>query len=128
MPREEGAPSLQFTVDNAAEAIAFYTSVFGAVELQRECLLDARPVAAELVVGEFQLTVSEWEPSVPARSLTDDENHLPLTLECDDPEALVRRATAGGASVGPGGPSPDAVIVTDPVGQRWAIVSRRHNG
>ncbi|MGW5014206.1 VOC family protein, partial [Micromonospora chalcea] len=78
------------TVSDTSEAIAFYTDVFDAVAIQRECLLDGHVVHAELAVGGHRLIVSEWwEAGDPSVAANRDEV---LTIERTDPESVLRRA------------------------------------
>ncbi|MFF5175173.1 VOC family protein [Micromonospora sp. NPDC000089] len=106
------------TVTDVATVTAFYAEVFEAVPVQRECLLDGRVLHAELVVGGHRLTVSEWSdrpagPGSPA---------VPLPLTPADPNLLVQRALAAGATLEPtnSGP-PFGVVFRDPAGLRWAV-------
>ncbi|MEV0002668.1 VOC family protein [Micromonospora sp. NPDC050980] len=102
-------------VTDVATVTAFYAEVFEAVPVQRECLLDGRVVHAELVVGDHRLTVSEWSDR-PAGEGGD----APMSLTPPDPQLLVQRALAAGATLEPGGP-PRGVVLRDPAGLRWAV-------
>ncbi|MER7335056.1 MULTISPECIES: VOC family protein [unclassified Micromonospora] len=111
------------TVGDTAEAIAFYTDVFDAVPLQRECLLDGRVLHAELAVGGHRLTVSEWHEA--GASAAAEGRDDVLTIERTDPEAVLRRALAAGARVEPSaGPSHQPTL-RDPAGLCWTVVGPR---
>ncbi|MEU9508944.1 VOC family protein [Micromonospora sp. NPDC048170] len=107
-------------VSDTAEAIAFYTDVFDAVAIERECLLDGRVLHAELAVGGHRLTVSEWHEA--GASAAAESRDDVLTIERADPESVLRRAVAAGARVEtPADPS-HQVALRDPAGLRWSVV------
>lgn len=123
MATQQLSMGLYLTVNDTDQAIAFYTEVFEAILLQRECLLDGHVLEAELAVGNYRLTLSELSNgSGPDDSATTNI----LTFECDDPDLVLRRAAAAGAEVemSPAG-SANGTVVRDPAGQRWAIVGRK---
>ncbi|SCL72099.1 Uncharacterized conserved protein PhnB, glyoxalase superfamily [Micromonospora citrea] len=113
-------PGPHLTVSDTTEAIAFYTDVFDAVALQRECLPDGRVLHAELAVGGHRLTVSEWwEAGAPAGAEGRDDV---LTIERADPEAVLRRALAAGARVEPAADPSRQPLLRDPAGLCWTVV------
>ncbi|WP_089153950.1 VOC family protein [Micromonospora sp. NBS 11-29] len=113
-PRDDA----HLTVTDVATVTAFYAEVFEALPVQRECLLDGRVLHAELLVGGHRLTVSEWSD----RPADPGGPPAPLALTPADPDLLVRRALAAGATIEPtdGGP-PTGVVFRDPAGLRWAV-------
>ncbi|MFI7306299.1 VOC family protein [Micromonospora aurantiaca] len=114
------------TVSDTSEAIAFYTDVFDAVAIQRECLLDGHVVHAELAVGGHRLTVSEWwEAGDPSVAANRDEV---LTIERTDPESVLRRAVAAGAHVEPPAAPSHPVTLRDPAGLCWTVVGPQRTG
>ncbi|MER7416976.1 VOC family protein [Micromonospora peucetia] len=108
------------TVSDTADAIAFYTDVFDAVAIERECLLDGRVLHAELAVGGHRLTVSEWhEAGAPAAA---EGREDALTIERADPESVLWRAVAAGARVETPEGLSHQVMLRDPAGLCWTIV------
>jgi PhnB protein len=113
---------LDMTVSEAAKAVDFYTSVFDAVQIGRECLLDGQLVQAELAVGDYLLTVSAWCEAAHVHQPEGADNTAPLTFESDDVDSLLRRAAAAGARIGRWpGDATESAIVHDPAGLRWTI-------
>ncbi|MBQ1073115.1 glyoxalase [Micromonospora sp. C31] len=120
MRAQDHRPGPHLTVSDTNEAIAFYTDVFDAVAIERECLLDGRVLHAELAVGGHRLTVSEWyEAGVQSAAEGRDDV---LTIERTDPESVLRRAVAAGARVEPPADPSRQVTLRDPAGLCWAIV------
>ncbi|WP_229397854.1 VOC family protein [Micromonospora okii] len=120
MGAQDPRPGQHLTVGDTAEAIAFYTDVFAAVPLARECLLDGRVLRAELAVAGHHLTVSEWhEAPPPAATLPDP---AALAVVPADPHLLLQRALAAGAVLEPAAGDPPRVVFRDPAGQRWEVV------
>ncbi|MGB2568719.1 VOC family protein [Micromonospora citrea] len=105
-------------VRDAAPVIAFYTDVFEAVPIERECLLDGRVLHAELAVGGHRLTVSEWCEG--SRAVDAVDGPAVLTVTPDDPQSLIERALAAGAQLEAADGAADAVF-RDPAGQRWSV-------
>ncbi|SCL14026.1 Uncharacterized conserved protein PhnB, glyoxalase superfamily [Micromonospora nigra] len=104
-------------VSDTAAVIAFYTDVFDAVPLARECLPDGRVLQAELAVGGHRLTVSEWhEPDGPPV-----DGPVLLTVAPADPRLLLRRALAAGATLEPATEGGSDAVFLDPAGQRWSV-------
>ncbi|WP_433393232.1 VOC family protein [Micromonospora sp. KLBMP9576] len=113
-------------VSDTARAVAFYTEVFGAVQLDRECLLDGHVLRAELAVGGHRLTVSEWHEAGPQAGRPTDGAGA-LIIERADAESVLRRALAAGAQVEPQSQAPHQVTLRDPAGFRWTLVGPRPN-
>ncbi len=111
-------------------AIAFYRTVFGAVELFRNVLPDGTVLFVELAVGDARLLVSEEVPHLNALSPTTiGGSPVLLLLETDDVDDLARRAVFAGATVEL--PVQEMFfgerygVVVDPFGHRWALSTRR---
>ncbi|MFB9180779.1 VOC family protein [Dactylosporangium sucinum] len=117
---------VRLTVDDAASAMTFYREVFDAIELRRECLVDGQIVGAELVVGRHRLVISAWDSDLTSTGWGEefpaDATDPVLRLECAESAAVLRRAVAAGARVVPPADDTHAVIIRDPVGQRWTLV------
>jgi PhnB protein len=118
---------LDMTVNETAEAVDFYTKVFDAVQIGRECLLDGQLVQAELVIGEYVLVLSAWSEAAPARRPGVAAATTPLSFESDDVDSLLRRAVAAGARIGwlagdvVERDAAEGPVVHDPAGLRWTI-------
>src|SRR4029450_10574966 len=113
-------------IRNAEEAVAFYVSAFGAVELFRNALPDGRVLFVELALGDGRVLISEETPSLNALAPpTIGGSPVMLMLEVQDVDGLSARAVAAGAVV------EMAVqemfwgerygVLIDPFGHRWAI-------
>lgn len=117
-------------VTDAAAAIDFYTTVFGARLVGRTDAPDGSVAHAELDFGNGRLQLGDANPAfglaVPTGE-TDAVTHS-LCLYCEDVDAVVARALAAGATVR----EEVSTFVTgdrfgsvlDPFGQRWAIMTR----
>ncbi|WP_245675560.1 VOC family protein [Micromonospora halophytica] len=106
-------------VRDAAPVIAFYTDVFEAVPIERECLLDGRVLHAELAVGGHRLAVSEWYDGPGAVAA---DGPVVLTVAPDDPQLLLKRALAAGAELEAAADGAVDAVFRDPAGQRWSVV------
>ncbi|MEU6075123.1 VOC family protein [Micromonospora sp. NPDC047074] len=123
---ENQRPGRHLAVHDTAQTIAFYTDVFDAVQLDRECLLDGHVLHAELAVGSHRLTVSEWyDAAPPADAGSPGAGAGALTIERADAEAVLRRALAAGAHVEPQPEAAHQIILRDPAGLCWNIVAPR---
>ena len=112
---------LELVVRSTADAIAFYTKAFDAVETQRGCLPDGQPIEAELAIGEYRLWLTEWCDEA---SIGGGGPDL-LRYQCDDCTKVLGRAVAAGAEIQEGSfDLPEGVVVRDPAGQRWVISPR----
>jgi PhnB protein len=124
------------TVPDCAAAAAFYTTAFGAIETQRECLLDGHVLQMELAIGPHRLTLSEpWYAVSDGTGLPDaqfanggvphaEPTEAPLTVEVDHPDTVVERAVAAGCRVQAPVAGGAGTVVVDPAGNRWRIVAR----
>lgn len=112
---------LELLVRSTADAIAFYTEAFDAVETQRGCLPDGQPIEAELAIGEYRLWLTEWCDEASFGRNGPDLLRYP----CDDCTQVLGRAVAAGAEIQEGCfDLPEGVVVRDPAGQRWIISPR----
>ncbi|MEV4483203.1 VOC family protein [Micromonospora coxensis] len=112
-------PVPHLLVRDAAPVIAFYTDVFEAVPIARECLLDGRVLHAELAVGGHRLTVSEWCEG--PRTADAGDGPVVLTIAPDDPRLLLERALAAGAQLEAAADGTADAVLRDPAGQRWSV-------
>jgi PhnB protein len=114
----------------AAQAIAFYTQAFGAVELGRMATPDGRIAHAEISIGDSRIMLADHFPeygSRDPRALQGTPVYLHLYVP--DADAAWNRALAAGAT--PTMPLADAFWgdrygqVQDPFGHRWSIATRQ---
>lgn len=117
-------------VEDIHHATAFYQEAFGAVELLRNTLADGTVLFIELAMGEARLLISQETPQLNALSPTTiGGTPILLTLETDDPDDILRRATFAGAEVE--APVEEMFFgerygrVVDPAGHRWALTTKR---
>ena len=117
-----------FVCRNAARAIEFYKSAFGATELRRAPGPNGTILHAELQIGDSTFfindSMSKTAPSTPADGAS---NPMYIHLYVTDADAIFNRAVTGGARV-------DMPIqnmfwgdrygkLTDPFGQQWGIAT-----
>lgn len=135
-PVPEGYHSLTpvLTVDNAAEAIAFYQRAFGAQELSRLTAPDGSRIwHAELQLGDSRLMLSDEFPEMSeSRSpKTLGGTACALNLYVEDADTVFQRAVDAGATVIM--PVTNAFwgdrcgMVVDPFGHRWAIATHQED-
>ncbi|MEW6583171.1 MAG: VOC family protein [Actinomycetota bacterium] len=130
-PIPDGYPRVTayLCVDGAAEAIAFYGTVFGATERMRMASPDGKVGHAELVLGDSLIMLSDPFPEMgvaaPARS--GDTASITLNVYVEDVDAAYERALqAGATAVRPvenqfyGDRSGQ---FDDPFGHRWNVAS-----
>ena len=92
-----------FSVNNGAEAIAFYVKAFGAKELFRIPMPDGRVGHAELQIGDSRVMLADEFPDMPdavarsPRSL--GGTSFGINLYVEDSEASFKRAVDAGAKV-----------------------------
>lgn len=117
------------TVKSAADAIAFYTKAFGAVETMRMPGPDGKSIMhAEVVIGSSKLfLVDEMDfPGAPKAPGTLGGTSVTLTMYVEDAQAVYDRAVKAGAEATM--PPMDAFWgdrygkLKDPFGHDWAIV------
>jgi PhnB protein len=124
--RQQPSAQAQLSVRNGRAAVNFYKAAFGAVEMYRFAGTDdVEDVVAQLSVGDSMFWVEDESPA--------DGNVSPETvggatarmlLVVDDPEAVLARAVAEGAT--PISPVEDEHgwrlgRIDDPFGHRWEI-------
>jgi PhnB protein len=110
-------------VERPAEAIAFYTAAFAAAVVHQ--VGDGDDIVAQLAIGDAHLWVANADPS----SGQFDPGNLGggtgrTLLVVDDPDTVVRRACAAGATLtSPVGDEHGWRLgrITDPSGHRWEI-------
>jgi len=114
----------------AAQAIAFYTQAFGAVELGRMAMPDGRIAHAEIRIGDARIMLADHFPeygSRDPRALQGTPVYLHMYVP--DADAAWEQALAAGAT--PTMPLADAFWgdrygqVEDPFGHRWSIATRQ---
>ena len=116
-------------VDGAAEAVDFYTSVFGATLIEKMETPGGSIAHAELDFGNGRLQLSDPNPDYKLEAVErkDSVTHS-MVLYCPDADAVVTRAEHSGATIR----EPLQTFVTgdrfasivDPFGQRWAVMTR----
>jgi len=130
-PIPQGYTSLTpfLVVDGAAEAIEFYTSVFGATVIEKMDGSDGSIAHAELDFGNGRLQLSDpnadYGLEAPERKKSVTHS---IVLYCADVDDVVIRAEQAGATIR------EAVqtfvtgdrfaSIVDPFGQRWAVMTR----
>ncbi|WP_036168507.1 VOC family protein [Massilia sp. 9096] len=114
----------------AAQAIAFYTQAFGAVELGRMATPDGRIAHAEIRIGDARIMLADHFPEYGSRDpLALQGTPVYLHLYVPDADAAWDQAIAAGAA--PTMPLADAFWgdrygqVQDPFGHRWSIAMRQ---
>lgn len=117
---------------NAAKAIDFYKTAFGATELVRMPGPGGKIIHAELKIGDSIFFVndsmSKTPPAVPEAGAT---NPMCIHLYTADVDALFNRAVIGGARVEM--PVQDMFwgdrygMLTDPFGQQWSIATHKED-
>lgn len=125
-----GAPASVLTpyiaVSPAEEAIAWYGTVFGAVERIRYTGDDGRIGHAELDLGGALLMLSDGYPELGVETASSlGGTPVTLHLSVPDVDAVYQRATAAGATT-EGEPEDKAygarsVSLRDPFGYRWMV-------
>lgn len=123
------APQLKprLVVEGAARAIDYYTSVFGARELERYEDGSGKIVHAELAIGDARLALKDEDEGVDPAPPTLGGTPVLLMLDVDDVDDVGRRMVAAGGEVvyaiadseqGRGG------RIRDPFGHAWMISQR----
>jgi len=113
-------------VDNAADAIAFYESAFGAAEKMRLVEPGGRIGHAEIDLDGTTVMLADEFPEIGVRSPTSiGGSAVTIHLHVDDADAVVESAAQAGATVEM--PPTDmfygerTAVVRDPFGHRWNI-------
>lgn len=112
----------------AADAMAFYADVFGAVEVGQRYVdqSDGRIGHGEFTIGDTHLMISDEYPEYGAVSPTTlGGSSIMLSIYVDDVDAVFARAVAGGAR-GVRPPEDQAYgarmgAIVDPWGHRWSV-------
>jgi PhnB protein len=124
-------PSL--TLDNAAQAIDWYTRALGAKEIERIAGPDGKIMHAELQIGSSRLMVND--PMMGYQGpLAMGGSPAAFYVYVEDCDAVFNRAVGEGAKVLPGmGQLADQFwgdrsgSFTDPFGYRWTIATRKED-
>jgi PhnB protein len=116
----------QLSVRNGRQAVDFYRAAFGATEVYRfEGGNEHNEIVAQLAVGDSLFWVEDESPEHGNFSpATVGGATTRLLLMAEDPEAVVARAVAAGASqVSPVGEEHGWLLgrIDDPFGHRWEI-------
>jgi PhnB protein len=126
----EGSRALSpyLTVKDAAAAIDFYRTAFGAVELFRLTAEDGRIGHAELdVAGAIVMLSDEWPDFGALSPPSIGGSPVKLHLNVDDSDAVVARAVAAGATLVR--PVRDQFygersgMIADPFGHSWFVAT-----
>jgi PhnB protein len=119
-------------ITNAAKAIEFYKTAFGAVELARLATPEGKVAHAELQLGDSRIMLAEecaeWATRSP-QSL--GGSAVCLMLYVEDVDRVVGQAVAAGATL----PKPvedqfygdRSGSITDPFGHRWTIATHKED-
>jgi len=128
VPEGYHSVTMSLTVSDAAKAIEFYTTVFGATERSRMPTADGRLLHAELDIGGDVLMLADEFPEMGGTSAA-TLGGSPVTIHhyVEDAEATFAKATDNGATA----VMPLAVMfwgdrmgaVVDPVGFPWSIAT-----
>ena len=117
-------------VVGGAEALDFYATAMGAVELTRMTNDDGTLGHAEFMIGRARFYLADEWPEMGVRSpVSLGGNSVSLSIEVDDAPAWVERASAAGARIERRvEPGPEegcqAGWIIDPFGHRWHLMSR----
>jgi PhnB protein len=113
-------------IDGAAEAIAFYTEVFGATERLRMAGPDGRVGHAELWFGASLVMLADQFPDMGVKGpKAFGGSPVVLSIYVEDVDATVERAVAAGATVTR--PVADQFYgdrvgqIEDPFGHGWSV-------
>jgi len=117
---------------NAAQAIEFYKTVFGATELVRMPGPGGKIMHAELQIGDSRLFVNDsMAKSMPTGPEPGASNPMYLHVYVEDVDTIFNRAIEGGARVDM--PLQDMFWgdrygkLTDPFGQQWGIATHKED-
>jgi PhnB protein len=129
-PIPDGYPRLTpyLCVDRAADAIAYYTDVFGATERMRMPAPDGKIGHAELQIGDAVFMLSDEFPEMNIRAPKSiGGTPTTLSLYVDDVDATVQRALDRGATqlrpVENQFYGDRSGQIEDPFGHRWSIAT-----
>ena len=129
-PIPEGYPRVipYLCVDGAAEAIDFYTKVFGANERMRMPGPDGKIGHAEIEIGDSVVMLSDEDPNFGNQSpKTIGGTPVIISVYVEDVDDVYKKAVDGGAN---GTREPEdqfygdrAAQFEDPFGHRWSVAS-----
>jgi PhnB protein len=116
-------------VDGAADAIAFYTQVFGASERMRMAAPDGKVGHAEVTIGDSVVMLSDEYPEMDAISpRTVGGTPVTIHVYVEDVDATFERAVAAGAKtlkpIANQFYGDRSGTFEDPFGHRWYVSSR----
>jgi len=127
-PIPEGYPRLNpyLIVDGAAQAIEFYTAVFGAKERMRLGAPDGKIGHAELEIGDSVIMVADEFPAMEAFAPAKyGGSPIGVHLYVEDVDAVARKAVAAGAKlvrkVENQFYGDRSGTIEDPFGHRWYV-------
>jgi PhnB protein len=119
-------------VDGGNAAIAFYRTVFGAVERMRMSEPDGRVGHAEVVIGSGMIMLADEFPELGIRGpKTIGGTPITINVYVEDVDKVFARAVDAGATVLR--PITDQFYgdrtgqFEDPFGHRWSVASRTEN-
>ena len=123
----------QLSLDNAAQAIAWYTKALGATEVSRAVGPDGKILHAEIRVGDSPIMLNDAMGAKGPKAFGGSPASLWVYVE--DCDALYHRATAAGARVadGPMGHMQDQFwgdrcgSIIDPEGYTWTIATHKED-
>lgn len=121
-------------LDNAAQAIDWYTKALGAVEVTRAVGPDGKIMHAEIRIGNSLIMLND-EMGGGKSARTIGASPVSLWLYVEDCDALFKRAVAAGGKVPPGpmGQMQDQFwgdrsgSFTDPYGYIWTIATHKED-
>lgn len=134
VPQGHHTVTPQLTLDNAAQAIAWYTKALGAQEVSRAVGPDGKIMHAEIRVGDSPIMLND--AMMGARSPKAlGGSPASLWVYVEDCDTLFNRAKAAGAKVaeGPMGQMQDQFwgdrcgTFTDPEGYQWTIATHKED-
>jgi PhnB protein len=100
IPDGHGSATPYLVLDGAAEAIEFYKSVFGAVEVMRHAREDGKIMHAELKLGPSSIMLADENPEKGARGPRSfGGSPVSFHLYVEDADATFGRAIGAGATV-----------------------------
>lgn len=117
-------------VKDAAAAIEFYKSAFGALELFRLALPSGQIIHAELKIGESVFMVGEASPPFSSPSATNPSS-VGLHIYVKNVDAISEKAVAAGAEILQ--PAQDMfygdrqTMLRDPFGHIWVLLTHLEN-
>jgi len=131
-PPQYHTVTVAYTVNDAAKAIEFYKTAFGATENERMADPAGKIMHAELKLGDSVLMLSDEYPEMGAKSATSiGGTPVSLMMYTPDVDAAFAKATAAGAQVAM--PLTDMFwgdrfgMVVDAVGFPWGLATHKED-